>query len=735
MKSIIMWLIAAATITCAQSLVGSVRGRSPEGSTSPIPGAQLRWKGTTLGALTRSDGSFVIDRPPAGRDWDTLIISAVGYRSDTVAVARTLHHLDHVLENQYNAAPVEVVGDASSIAAAEPIRTELVTRRQLEQSACCTLAESFERSSSVEVQFSDAVLGAKTIRLLGLRGIYTSGLIEAVPLLRGVTSAYALDDVPGPFLDGISISKGAASVLNGYDGITGQINIEFKKPQRDVPLFANAFANHLGRAELNLTSAQAPSDNFHTMVMLHGRTFQRQLDANGDGFIDMPLFTNLNAVGRFLWQGDDTEAQLLVRPTRGTYRSGTVGAWTNGSDGYRIETITERVDISSKIATNDLSSPLADRIGIQLAASLQRLATNAGTRTIAARQLFGWAKLVAVLEPSDAVTLLYGISFQFDAPRQQLDSLALNRTERVPGIFAELTWKPSHMLMATVGARYDWHNLFGSQLTPRLHIKYNPTELVTLRASIGTGMRVPYTIADNAAALLNNRRVLLDTTLLPERALNFGGGVTATLLVGSHALTLDGEFYHTRFSRQLVTDFDRSARVLAITYAQEGYANSSLVQLSTTVVAGLELTLAYRLMDTYMQTGGKLQLQPLVSPHRVLLALSYLTPDRVWEINPTLVWYSSGRIPTTSDNPPSYQFGTRFPSYLRAAVQVNWRPTGSAWEFYVGVENIANVLQPVAVLAADAPHSPYFDASLVWGPLDQRTAYVGVRLRVGEPFE
>ncbi|MCX7930434.1 MAG: TonB-dependent receptor [Chlorobi bacterium] len=735
MKTYLLAIALVIVDLFSQPLVGTVRGRAPDGSLSPVPGARLLWKGTDREAIARSDGSFSIERPNRSGTADTLVVRAVGYRSDTLVVERTAHHLNIVLNAEYVTRSVKVEGEATAIAAAEPIRTELVTRRQLEQSACCTLAESFERSSSVEVQLSDAVLGAKTIRLLGLRGIYTAGLIEAIPLLRGVTGAFALDDIPGPFLDCISISKGAASVLAGYEGITGQINVEFKKPCRDVPLFANVFANHLGRAELNLTSAQELSSDLHTMVMVHGRMFQREIDANGDGFMDMPRFGNANGIARLYWQDDDHELQVVLRPTWGNYRSGTMGAWANGNSGVRIETTTERFDSYTKLALNGLGTTIADRIGIQLAMSTQRLSTRIGERTIDAQERLLYAKAIAAIEPSGALKLLWGGSLFYDAPSEQLDSNVRKRTEMVPGIFAEATWAPTTAISATVGLRYDWHNMFGTQVTPRMHIKYSLSELVTLRLSAGTGMRVPLMIADNTAALVNNRRVILDSSVLPERAVNIGGGITAILTVGDRVITLDGEFYHTQFLRQLVTDFDRSVREVAIVYANRGYANSALVQVATTILPRLDLTVAYRLLDTYAETGGMLRLQPLVSPHRVLVATSWTSSNGEWEINPLAVWYSSGRIPSTVENPVEYRFAERFPDYVRVSLQVNWRPTSSPWEFYVGVENIANVLQPVAVIAADMPRSPYFDASLVWGPLEQRTVYAGVRLRVGQPFE
>ena len=733
--SILLLLVSLGVSLNAQQLQGTIRGRSPDGVISPIVGAKISWKHTTLGTLSTAGGHFVLDRPVGEHEVDTLIISAYGYRGDTLIVLRTAQTLEVLLEAEYVARPVEVETERTAVSPAEPIRTELITSRQLEQSACCTLAESFERSPSVEGQFSDAALGAKTIRLLGLRGIYTSGLVEAVSLLHGITGAFALDDIPGPFLNGISISKGAASVLNGYGGITGMTNVDFKQPHRDVPFFVNALANHLGRAELNLTSAQHPQDNLHTMLMVHGRMFQRDVDANGDGFLDMPRFRNANAVGRVLWQDGSREMQLFLRPTWGNYKGGTFGAWINGPSGYRIETTTQRLDSYAKIAFNDPGINIADRLGIQLAFTDQRFTLRAGSRRLDAWQRMVQAKVIAKRELNDAVGIIYGISAYTDTPHEQLDSIVRSRDERAVGVFAEATLTPTADVCITVGARNDWHNMFGSLLTPRMNVKYAISELAAVRFSAGTGLRVPYMVADNAALFISNRTVVLDSVLLPERAVNVGGGITVTVPFWSQAITFDAEFYHTRFTRQLVTDLDRSARLAAIGYANRGYANSALVQVSGTILPNVELTVAYRLMDTYAETGGSLRLQPLVSPHRVLIAASYRTSDRIWEVNPLIVWYSSGRIPTTAENPEPYRFPEQFSSYVRASLHVNYCPLEQPWELYAGIENIANVLQRQAVIAADNPALSYFDASLIWGPLDQRTFYAGVRLRLGEAFE
>ena len=117
--------------------------------------------------------------------------------------------------------------------------TELIGRGQLIRAACCNLGESFTANPSVDVSYSDAATGAKQIKLLGLSGTYVQMLTENVPNLRGASLPYSLGYVPGPWMQSIQVSKGASSVKNGYESTTGQINIEFLKPQGTDGVRAN----------------------------------------------------------------------------------------------------------------------------------------------------------------------------------------------------------------------------------------------------------------------------------------------------------------------------------------------------------------------------------------------------------------------------------------------------------------------------------------------------------------
>ena len=127
------------------------------------------------------------------------------------------------------------------------LNQDMISTAELSRAACCNLGESFTTNPSVDVSYSDAATGAKQIKLLGLSGTYVQMLAENIPNYRGVASPYALGYIPGPWMQSIQVSKGASSVKNGYESITGQINVEFKKPQTTESVSANLFANSLAK--------------------------------------------------------------------------------------------------------------------------------------------------------------------------------------------------------------------------------------------------------------------------------------------------------------------------------------------------------------------------------------------------------------------------------------------------------------------------------------------------------
>ena len=130
--------------------------------------------------------------------------------------------------------------------------TATMTSKELLKAACCNLAESFETNPSIDVNFSDALTGTKQIRMLGLTSPYLMITEENIPSVRGASQAYGLSFTPGTWVESIQVTKGAGSVVNGFESISGQINTELIKPATDIPFYLNHYGSTDSRIEANM---------------------------------------------------------------------------------------------------------------------------------------------------------------------------------------------------------------------------------------------------------------------------------------------------------------------------------------------------------------------------------------------------------------------------------------------------------------------------------------------------
>lgn len=715
----------------AQDFRGKVRGPDIDGIVRPLVRATIFWKGASRGTLTDSTGSFALSRSATS---DSLVVRAPGYVSRTIRVLGDTM----VIDMQPSAgSTITVEAEETGITSA-PVRTEVITRSDLNKAACCSLAESFEKNPSVEVSFSDAVSGAKQIQMLGLRGTYTQFLVEAVPLIRGVELPFALDHIPGPFMESISISKGTSTVTNGYESVAGQINICMNNPRTAPALYVNAYANSMQRYELNLYGAQQITDHLSTMTMVHGRVMDMAMDNNGDGFADIPTFRQINAVHRWSFNNDEIEWQVFMRGLRDRYRSGqSVLGSHEDIHVHPDSTLRGSYDITTDISRLDgfvkfgLLDPIKDMEGsglsLILSGATHDQTSTFGIRSAESNQQTLQLRGVAALPFSDAFKLVTGFSYLFDDVTESVLSSGLSRKERVPGVYGELTLQPVKAVTALIGMRYDHHNLYGGRFVPRVHVKWSLSDAVSLRASAGRGWRVPNVIAENISSYINSRRLVFDQSFRPEDAWNAGASITANVEVGGRPLTLDAEVYHTSFVNQLIIDFDRSSSEVHVgNLTGISYATNVMAQIMYSPVPRLDLLVAGRWVDIISPFNGVEQQKPMTSRLRLLGTVSYSTSDNLWQADLTLARNGSGRVPVIASSPdPSYASGM-FPAWWRINGQLT-RRFGSI-DVYIGMENATNFIQKTPILSADNPLGPNFDASLTWGSMDPRMLYVGVRM-------
>ena len=617
--------------------------------------------------------------------------------------------------------------------------SHIINQTELFKAACCNLGESFTTSPSVDVSYSDAATGARQIKLLGLSGTYVQLLTESMPAFRGAALPYGFRYVPGPWMKSISVSKGSSTVKNGYESITGQINIEYLKPQDEPGVTLNAYFDSDMKLELNADGNIRIKDGLSTELLAHFEDRFGSHDGNGDGFADMPDIRQINLnnrwqwrTGRYIFHGGLSmiNEKSNAGQTAHTHAAGI-------SDPYHINLDTRRYEGYMKhawVADPERNGNLAF-IG---SLNMHLLDANFGRKGYYVNEKGAYAQLMYETELGEKHDLSAGMSFNYDYLGQRL-KLTNNRDETrsrikereaTAGLYAQYTFTHSDRLILMAGLRGDYSSQYGWFVTPRLNIKYTPVDRLNLRASAGKGYRTVHPWAEYNNLLASGRTMVVEN-LKQEEAWNFGLTADYTIYIGSHKLICNAEYFYTDFRSQAVVDYDSAPGILTIAQLDgKSYSHTLQADLTWESPFGLSLTGAYRLNDVKSTYSGRLLEKPLTGRYKALLTASYSTPLELWQFDVTFQMNGGGRMPAPYSLPDgSMSWGPRFKAFPQLNVQATrWF---RHFSIYVGGENLTNFKQKNPVVWSADPWSSYFDPTTVWGPIHGAMAYIGIRFNFG----
>ena len=720
-------------VSFGQEVVGHVYELDENEKKIPLPGVNIYWAGTQLGTVSDINGQFSILK--SNNSQSKLITSFVGYVNDTINVSGTTNELEIILSTNktLDEYVISKRQQSSFVSQINPLVVQNITGAELTKAACCNLSESFETNASVDVSYSDAVSGAKKIELLGLHGKYSQMMTENIPNLRGLATTYGLGYIPGSWMESIQISKGTSSVVNGYESTTGQINIEYKKPDADEKLFLNAYANHIGKFEGNFNGRIKINDKWSTMVFAHGETFNNKIDNNGDSFVDAPLIQQYNLFNRWKYVGDNFMTQFGVQVLQEDRAAGQVEFDKNenpeNSSYYGVNIKTNRYQTWAK-AGYVFENWTGTSIGFINSYTYHDQTSYFGLTNYDGIENSYYANLILQSQiGSFRHKYNTGVSYLYDDYKQHLNDSVFNRMESVPGIFFQYTYSNEKNLTVLLGIRSDFHNIWGTFYTPRIHTKYNFSENTILRASAGKGYRTANIIAENSYMLASSRKVVVYPGIKQEEAWNYGVNLTQIVMINQRDLNINVEFYRTDFINQVVVDRDTDVSELNI-YNLNGksYSNSFQIEAVYELIPRLDVVLAFRYNDVKMTYNDVLEREPLVNRYNGLLNLSYKTNLDKWQFDVTTQLNGDSRLPNTSANPPEYQRPNNSPVYAIINAQVT--KYFKKWNIYAGIENLTGFTQSDPIIAADDPFGEYFDSSIVWGPIMGRKIYMGLKFQI-----
>ncbi len=620
--------------------------------------------------------------------------------------------------------------------------TEVITSTELLRAACCNLGESFTTNPSVDVNYTDAATGARQIRLLGLSGSYVQMLSENIPAMRGAASPFSLGYVPGPWMQSIQVSKGASSVKNGFESVTGQINLELKKPQADPSLLLNMYYDMMNKLELNAVGNMQLGRGWSGALLTHFENGFSSHDGNDDGFSDSPRVRQISLMPRVAYFSPtyifQAGAKFLDERRLSGQDEHHAPVGEVAMPLYKIHIDTRRWEAFAKNAFI-FDPENGGNIALILSGSIHDMTGSYGLRISDILQQEAYASLLFERSWGELHSLSAGASLSYDryvydyrfTPEASLPLTRLKEHEATPGIYAQYTFNLDDRIVAMAGLRYDHSSLYGSMLTPRLHLRYNPSSSLTFHASAGRGFRSPHPLAEYSYMLASSRRLDIAPDLRKEDAWNFGAGGSWSLYPAGKKLTLSAEYYYTRFSNQLMLNLDRDPHA-ALIYSSSlpSFSHALQLEVNYSPLRDLKLTAAWRFTDVQAHyTSAGLSMKPLTSRHKGLLTAGWYPQMGLWALDASLAINGGGRMPTpytTSDGLPSWNATYKAFLTLSAQVTRNFRH----WSIYVGGENLTGYRQPNPIIGAADPWGSNFDATMIYGPLQGAMVYVGFRYNI-----
>ena len=718
----------------------TITGKVTDISGNALFGANVLWQNTSIGTTTNEAGEFSI---PDKHDGERiLIISFVGFTTEKIKVGKLTHWTVQLIEDA-NIVEVNVSakGQASRFAN-EPAKVEVLGVREIQRAACCSLAGCFSTNSNVDANVTNIVTDAKELRILGLSGVYNQVLVDGLPLIQGLAYAYGPGSYPGTMIEKIFVTKGANSVLQGFESISGQINIEFHRPENAPKLFLNAFANSFGESQYN-ANYMVKKAAWSNLSVGHVTLPASIIDRDGDGFRDIVKTNRISFYNR--WSYDNPEKPKW-RTTIGLryLNEQREGGSTQFDSQKHLGTSTvygQHVNIRHGEAYTKTNFIVGEKTSLILlnSAFAQQQETYFGVKQYVGKQFnLTSALYIDHYYGAGNHNIKLGLSHRHNKLREDivflqplpfLDYQGIYFTNYdIPGLFAENKLTFSKFTILT-GLRADRFNHFGWKFTPRILVRANLSQDTDIRLNAGKGYRWAHIFSENTNLLAGNRSLVLASDLAPEEAVNLGLNFIQTLHWNEINITLSGDAYLTYFQNQIFPDYDAEINT-AIVRNFFGKSISKSYQLENKWIFSqqFDLKVAYNYLLVYRENEGIKQDLPFIPKHKWTANTSYSTPNDRWQVDLTWRWIGSKRLPSTLNYPDPYKQPANSNPYQQWDLQLTRR--WNNFQLYGGIENIFDFRQEFPILGYDQPFGNFFDPAFNWGPTKGREFYLGVRYSV-----
>jgi outer membrane receptor for ferrienterochelin and colicins len=738
--SLIIVLLLGLSIAKAQQ----VRGRVIDNKGFFIPGATVFVLESTQKFICNDSGYFSM---PAAEGYSpTLIVSAAGFITDTVIIDPSKQIVIRLLPGKAMKEVIVTGNRNPAYISKDPIKTEVISSAELTKAACCDLAGCFETQATVQPQTTNIITNAKELRILGLSGIYNQILIDGFPIIQGLTYTYGISSIPGPLVENIFVAKGSNSVLQGFESISGQINVITKDPASSEKLLLNAYLNSFGESQYN-AYFRFGNGNWKNITALHVTQPAQKIDRDNDNFMDVTQLKRYQLWSKWKNGSEEEEYGWSSQITLRYLHEERIGGQMNFN--YKNDRGTKNaygqfVEIDQPELTLRSAFRFAENKRILLIGSslMQQQQSYFGLTNYKSDQSNAYLNLQYEYAFGKGHTLKTGVSYRYfnlkedisfknDPLDRTYDSLYLKK-ENIPGVFAEQSLNIiKDKLLWLIGVRMDDHNEFGLKLSPRSLVKFELTEKTTLRASVGSGWRTANIFSENIGMLVSSRDIIFAEKLTPEEAINYGFNATQKF----RGLNVNGyvsmDLYNTSFRNQIFPDYDSDPnKAILKNYKGRSVSTGFQLEANCNFFEKWNVRMGYVYLDVYQEKEGKKYVLPFNTNHRINASFSFAPKHKKWHADANFHWYGEQRLPNTDMNPTEYQRPEKSDPFMLINTQFTY--AWKKWEWYAGVENIFDFRQKQPIIGWQDPFGPYFDTQFVWGPTRGREAYLGLRFKLKE---
>ena len=732
-KDLIVFIFFISVFSFSQnSIVGIVL----DSQDNPLPNTSIISIDKKHGVISDTNGFFKLDN--YNNEIKKIIISFIGYKNDTIEILKNYNlgiiNLSPI--SDLNTIDIKENKQTRFIDSEKAIKTEVITSEELTKAACCELAGCFETQLSVESKTTNIITNTKELSILGLSGVYNQILIDGIPIVMGLNYTYGISSTPGTLINNIFISQGLASVLQGPESLTGQINIDLKGRQKET-VFLNLYINSFNVKQLNFDYNYSIK-NWKGIFSFHTTQPGDKIDQNNDNFLDIPLTKKYSVYNKWEYKSDISDnfySSIILR----YLNEERVGGDINYNSELDLGNATtygqvinfKQPDLIIKTSYKINNSTIVLRSG----GSYHEQNSYFGIKNYSGTQFNSHSNL-SLSQNWKYHELEAGVNYKSLFINEEiqfgnLSNLSYNgnyqKNERVFGTYFEGKFKFYENIEIITGIRNDYHNEFGNNLTPRFLLKYNITENCVLRANAGSGWRTVNLFSEHIKILGSNEDIQIENDLKPEKAVNVGFNFLQAIYTKNFEFQLILDYYQTRFTNQIYPDYESNNNIIIIdNFEDDSFSKSFQSELGIEILKKIGIKIAYNYLDVYKNINGHKHRLPFISKHHLLNTYSYRPPESNWNFDVNIHWFGRKKLQSTEQNPLQYQR----PNYSNPYSMVNMQITKefNNYDIYLGCENLFDFKQKNPIIAADAPFSEFFNISNIWGPTRGREIYLGLRL-------